>query len=164
MIQSTSAFIHYFDGIRRRTLTFARIIPAGQLDWSPAAGEFTCADIVRHLTAAESLFVGAVVEGRWHYRGHNRSPDDTLDSLLAGLEAGHVAAMALLGTLPDTALPEARPTLDGPPVKAWRLLMAMVEHEVHHRSQLAVYLALLGVTPPHIYGLGVEDVIARATG
>lgn len=42
--------------------------------------------------------------------------------------------------------------------------MALVEHEVHHRSQLAVYLTLLGVEPPQVYGLGIEDVIARATG
>jgi uncharacterized damage-inducible protein DinB len=42
--------------------------------------------------------------------------------------------------------------------------MAMIEHEIHHRSQLAVYLSLLGVEPPQIYGLGVEDVIALATG
>ena len=65
---------------------------------------------------------------------------------------------------PDSELFTARPTLNGPLVKAWRLLMAMVEHEIHHRSQLAMYLMLLGVQPPHIYGLGVEDVIARATG
>jgi uncharacterized damage-inducible protein DinB len=42
--------------------------------------------------------------------------------------------------------------------------MAMVEHEIHHRSQIAMYLSLMGVPPPHIYGLGVEDVIALATG
>jgi uncharacterized damage-inducible protein DinB len=42
--------------------------------------------------------------------------------------------------------------------------MAMTEHEIHHRSQLAMYLLLLGVKPPHIYGLGVEELIAKATG
>ena len=36
--------------------------------------------------------------------------------------------------------------------------MAMCEHEVHHRSQLASYLTLMGVDAPDIFGLGVEDV------
>jgi uncharacterized damage-inducible protein DinB len=38
----------------------------------------------------------------------------------------------------------------------------MVEHEFHHRSQLAVYLILMGVQSPQIFGLGVEEVIALA--
>lgn len=76
------------------------------------------------------------------------------------LEVSHSEAMTTLRTLNDTELYQPRPTLNGPPVKAWRLLMAMVEHEVHHRSQLAVYLALLGIEPPQIYGLGIEEVVA----
>jgi uncharacterized damage-inducible protein DinB len=164
MIQRVDSFIDYFDSIRRRTIQYARTIPADQLDWSPRAGEFTCAAILRHLAAAEAMFVGAVVAGRWRYAGHDHDPADDLAALLAQLDASHAAAMIELRTLNDAALNEPRPTLNGPAVKAWRLLMAMVEHEVHHRSQLAVYLALMGVEPPQIYGLGVEDVIALATG
>ncbi len=48
-------------------------------------------------------------------------------------------------------------------IKAWRILLAMAEHEVHHRSQLAVYLALMGVEPPQIYGLKIEDIIELST-
>jgi uncharacterized damage-inducible protein DinB len=43
-------------------------------------------------------------------------------------------------------------------VRAWRLLLAMTEHEVHHRSQLASYLTWMGRKAPDIFGLGVEDV------
>ncbi len=43
-------------------------------------------------------------------------------------------------------------------MRAWRLLLAMTEHEVHHRSQLASYLTWMGVEAPDIFGLGVEDV------
>ncbi len=164
MLQSIESFVDYFEGIRRRTLNYVRIIPADQLGWSPGTGEFTCREIVRHLTAAEQMFVGAVVEGRWRYAGHTHNSEHGLEGLIADLESGHHAAMAALRALNDTALSEPRPTLNGPTVKAWRLLMAMVEHEIHHRSQLAIYLATMGVPPPQIYGLGVEDVIALATG
>jgi uncharacterized damage-inducible protein DinB len=164
MIQSVSGFIDYFGGIRRRTLNYIGVLPAEQMDWTPRPGQFTCGDIVRHLAATERMFVGAVVEGRWRYVGHTAADTPGLDAALAQLEAAHTAAMDALRTVPDAALLERRPSLDGPPVKAWRLLMALVEHEIHHRSQLAVYLMLLGVEPPQIYGLGVEDVIARATG
>jgi DinB family protein len=70
VIQSVQSFVDYFENIRRRTVTYIRVVPAGQLGWSPRPGEFTCAEIVRHLGAAEQMFVGAVVEGRWRYPGH----------------------------------------------------------------------------------------------
>ena len=164
MIQNISSFITYFESIRRRTLNYIRVIPADRLGWSAKPGEFTCAELLRHIIATESLFVGTVVTGRWKYPGHKCEPSDTLDSLLATMEANHRQAMESLAKLDDAVLLESRPTLKGTPVKAWRILMMMVEHEIHHRSQLAMYLTLIGVEPLHIYGLGVEDVIALATG
>lgn len=163
MIEHIDQFTPYFESIRQRTLKYIRTIPPDQVDWSPGEGEFTCGDIVRHLAATEQMFVGAVVTGQWGYAGHDRSASPDLEMMVAHLETIHGAALAALQTLSHSALYEPRPTLNGPPMKAWRLLMAMVEHEIHHRSQLAMYLSLMGITPPHLYGLGVEDVIARVT-
>ncbi len=164
MIQRVDSFTAYFEGVRQRTLKYLRVVPIDSLDWSPRAGEFTCRDLICHIAAAEQMFVGATVQGRWKYIGHTDRPNDSLDQLLAYLDTLHADAQASLRSMSDDALHEPRPTLDGPPVRAWRLLMAMVEHEIHHRSQLAVYLTLMGAQPPQIYGLGVEDVIARAVG
>jgi uncharacterized damage-inducible protein DinB len=38
----------------------------------------------------------------------------------------------------------------------------MVEHEVHHRSQIYVYLGMLGIQTPPIYGLTSEEVRERS--
>jgi uncharacterized damage-inducible protein DinB len=169
MIASVPAFADYFEGVRRRTRDFFCAIPPDRVDWAPRAGEYTCGDIVRHVAAAEAMFVGAAVEGVWRYVGHERAAAPTLAGALARLDAGHAEAGARLRTLPDAALGETRPPLepDGRPVRAWRLLLAMTEHEVHHRSQLASYLTWMGVEPPDIFGLGVEDVerlTAQAAG
>ena len=110
------------------------------------------------------MFVGVVTQGTWKYDGHD-GEQSSLDELIAHLEQTHLAAMDALRALPDSELDQPRPALEGnAQAKVWRWLMAMTEHEIHHRSQLAMYLLLLGVTQPHIYGLGVEDLIARATG
>ena len=162
MIQSTSDFIKYFDSIRRRTMNYIRVVPPDRLNWSPNEGEFTCADIIRHIIAAEQMFVRVATEGRWNYEGHEADGEKSLDKLIAQLESTHLEAMEKLGQFPDQDLNEPRfgPKGEGHPLKAWRWLMAMTEHEIHHRSQLAVYLSLTGVQPPHIFGLGVEDLIA----
>ena len=160
MIVSAAAFADYFDGVRRRTTGFFRAIPAERIDWAPKEGEYSCGDIIRHVAASERMFVGAVVDGRWHYAGHARALAPTLDAALAELDAAHAACAARLRALEDGALAATRPALepDAKPVRAWRLLLAMVEHEVHHRSQLASYLTWMGLEAPDIFGLGVEDV------
>ncbi len=170
MIQSIAAFVSYFEGIRRRTLNYVRAIPADKVDWQWRAGEFSCRDILLHLAAAETMFVNAFVSGKWKYDAAHRDPEGvlhqlSLPELVAHLEQTHVDAMNALRATSDTELEAQRPMLEGDHMlKGWRLLMMLVEHEIHHRSQLATTLALMGVEPPQIYGLSIEDVIARATG
>jgi uncharacterized damage-inducible protein DinB len=69
--------------------------------------------------------------------------------------------MGRLAALDDGVLASPRRDLDGGTIKAWRFLMAMVEHEVHHRSQLDCYLAEMGVDAPQIFGRRFEDVAAQ---
>jgi uncharacterized damage-inducible protein DinB len=166
VIVSVRGFAAYFDGVRRRTGGFFRAIPADRVDWAPKAGEYTCGDIVRHVAASERMFVGAVADGQWRYGGHERRLAPTLEAALADLDAAHGACAARLRALDDGVLAAVRPALEpgGQPVRVWRLLLAMVEHEVHHRSQLASYLTWMGLEAPDIFGLGVEDVERLTAG
>ncbi len=164
MIASMREFTDYFDGVRRRTIGFFRTIPAEMIDWAPKDGEYTCGDIVRHVAVSESMFTGVVAGGVWRYDGHARELGATREQALALLDARHATAMKALAASGDAALTQLRPALEpgGRPIRGWRVLMAMCEHEVHHRSQLASYLTLMGTDAPDIFGLGVEDV-ARLT-
>jgi uncharacterized damage-inducible protein DinB len=161
MIETVAGFADWFEGVRRRSVGFFRTLPPDAMDWAPRRGEYTCGDIIRHVAASERMFVGAAVDGRWRYGGHDRPLGAGLDAALEHLAACHREATDRLRALPDAALAEPRPTLEegARPVRAWRLLLAMAEHEVHHRSQFASYLTLMGVEPPDVFGLGVEDVV-----
>lgn len=162
MIQSVATFADYFESIRRRTLNYARVIPPDRFEWQPKPDEFTCGEILRHLAATEKMYIRVFTEGIWNYAGHQRGTLNTLDENIAYLEKIHLEAMEKLRAASDDLLkvPRVGVLPDSPPVKAWRWLMAMVEHEVHHRSQLASYLTLMGVEPPQIYGVKVEELMA----
>ncbi len=43
-------------------------------------------------------------------------------------------------------------------LSGWRLLMMMLEHEIHHRSQVDTYAGLQGWPVPDIYGRSAEQV------
>ncbi len=160
MIGSVAEFIRYFDGVRRRTWSAVDRVGPDLLGWAPRSGEMSCGEIVRHLAGAERFFVTKVVEDRFT---EDLAPGPELDhaATRALLETAHREQTARLAGLSDEVLRAPRRDLDGGTVKAWRFLMAMVEHEVHHRSQLDCYLAEVGVDPPQIYGWRMEDVLAR---
>jgi uncharacterized damage-inducible protein DinB len=166
VIASVREFAEYFEGVRRRTRQFCDALPADAIDWAPKAGEYSCGDIIRHLAASERMFTGVVADGVWRYGGHEALRGATLAAAVALLDAEHAAARAALTHVADTALATERGSLEpgARPIRAWRVLMAMCEHEVHHRSQLASYLTLMGIEPPDIFGLGVEDVERLTAG
>jgi len=163
VIASIADFVRYFEGIRRRTwLAVDRVTPE-LLDWSPKAGELTCGEIVQHLAGAERFFVTRVAEDCWT-GDLEPGPRLGLEAARARLAAVHEAEMRRLRALPDARLQAPLTDLEGARVTAWRFLMAMVEHEVHHRSQLDSYLTLAGAEPPQLYGYRYEEVIARTAG
>jgi uncharacterized damage-inducible protein DinB len=45
-------------------------------------------------------------------------------------------------------------------IPGWRLLMMMLEHEVHHRSQIDTYAGLQGWPVPDIFGRSAESIAA----
>jgi uncharacterized damage-inducible protein DinB len=51
---------------------------------------------------------------------------------------------------------------DGASITVWKWLRAMVEHEIHHRGQIYLYLAMLEVPTPPLYGLTSEQVRERS--
>lgn len=158
MITSISAYLDYFEGVRRRTLTFIEATPPTLVDWSPAPGEYTCGDIVRHLGSVQLMNYRLVAGSPLKYPGHDSSLGADWPAATAYLAACHAEATALLKTLPDSVLAEKRLGATGKEASAWRYLLGTVEHEVHHRSQLANYMTWLGNEPPQLFGVFMEDL------
>jgi uncharacterized damage-inducible protein DinB len=160
MIASVADFIRYFESIRRRTWAVVDRVTPDLIDWAPRAGEFTCGEIVRHLAGAERFYVTKVLDDQWT---SDFEPGPRLDHAATRerLKRTHEQEMARLATLPDAELTMPRRDLEGGTVRCWRFLMMLVEHEVHHRSQLDAWLAEAGVEPPQLYGYRMEEVLSR---
>jgi len=163
VIRSIDEFVRCFEGVRRRTWTMVDRLTPELLGCRPRPDEYSCGDIVRHLAGAERFFVTKVVEDRWTGDLDPGPPPD-LAATRARLADVHRTEMPRLAGLPAERLQGSIGDLDGGTVRVWRFLMAMVEHEVHHRSQLASHLAQAGVEPPQLFGYRMEDVVARAAG
>lgn len=162
-ILEIESFLKYFEGIRRRTLAVADCIPPETIEWSYRAGKFTFGDILRHLGAVERYMFAENARGAPScYPGHSSALADGPDEVRRFLDRMHSEAVEIFSALSPADLQKKCVTPAGTPITVWKWLRAMVEHEVHHRGQLYLYLAMRGMSTPPLYGLTSEEVQARS--
>jgi uncharacterized damage-inducible protein DinB len=148
-------------GLTRRVMSR---VPADRLDWQPHPKSMTLGRLVTHL--AELPAWGASVVASAEYDLANRSAtaliDPTIEAALARFDANvAIARQAIVArTDPELLAPwtlksEGRELFTAPRLVALRTLL--LEHSTHHRGQLTVYLRLLDVPLPALYGPSADE-------
>lgn len=150
--------VSHFDNVRKRTLNYLAVVPEELFDWRPNDEKFSIGDIVRHLGSTELMFYHLIKEGEWKYNGHGKEKGETMQEAVRYLAECHETVMAGLRQLSDEQLSRKVKNLVGYEASAWRYLMVMAEHEIHHRGQLSAYLQMNKIDPPQIFGLKIEQV------
>ena len=77
-------------------------------------------------------------------------------------ETMHRETVEIIRGLGEEGLNRKCTTPDGASITVWKWLRLMVEHEIHHRGQIYLYLAMLNVPTPPLYGLTSEQLSERA--
>jgi uncharacterized damage-inducible protein DinB len=156
-------FIEQFEKVRGRTLRVARCIPHDKIEWTFREGRFTFGDILRHLAATERYMWAENAQFRPSiYPGHSRALADGYDEIFAYMDRLHRESMQIFSALGDEDLLRKTTTPDGANIALWKWLRLMTEHEIHHRGQIYIYLAILEVPSPPLYGLTEEQVRERS--
>lgn len=164
-IREIGPFLDYFAKVRERTERVIAAIPPDKIEWTYAPGRFTLGDLVRHLGAIERfMFVENVCGRPSTYPGHGPDLAEGYGEVVAYLRRQHQEAVELLEKLTPEDLERRCTTPGGASLQAWKWLRLMIEHEIHHRGQIYLYLGLLGVPTPPLYGLTEEEVKARSGG
>lgn len=161
-IYTIQPFLQYFGNVRERTMRVARCIPADKIEWTCAPGKFTLGDLLRHIVATERYLFAENIQGKpSRYTSHGKELADGLENVLALMERLHAESMSIFAQLTDADLQVKRRNVGGMDMAVWKWLRAMTEHEIHHRGQIYLYLGILGVPTPPLYGLTSEEVRAR---
>jgi uncharacterized damage-inducible protein DinB len=156
-------FFDYCEKVRHRTNKVIACIPPEKFDWRYLEGKFSFADIIRHLAAIERYMYAENAQLKpSRYPGHGPELAEGRENVLAFFNRLHQESMEIFGRLTSEDLQKKCVTPGGTPITVWKWLRAMVEHEVHHRAQIYVYLGMLGITTPPIYGLTSEEVRERS--
>jgi uncharacterized damage-inducible protein DinB len=160
-ITSVSSFLDYYERLRERTLRVIDVVPADKMDWAYKPGKFTIADMIRHIAAMERyMFAENVLQRQSRYHGCGKELADGYEAVLAFFNEMHRQSVAIFATLSAEDLQRKCPNPGGT-ITTWKWLRAMTEHEIHHRGELYIYLNLLDVKTPPMFGLTAEDVQQR---
>lgn len=162
-ILTVGPFLDYFERVRERTLKVIKCVPDDKIDWTYKEGKFTFGDLIRHLAAIERYMYAENVQLKpSRYPGHGKELADGFNNVLEFLDRMHNESMSIFRELTDEDLKKKCITPGSAPITVWKWLRAMVEHEIHHRGQLYLYLGMLDTPSPPIYGLTSEEVLARS--
>jgi uncharacterized damage-inducible protein DinB len=144
-------------GLTRRVL---ECVPDSQFGWRPHPTSVTLGGLAEHLACIPQWAVWTMTETR-HERTTEK-PDGyqspaTCDAILVmfdhHLKAGRPAIVGKTDPelqAPWTLLIEGKAMFTMPKVTVLRNFL--LNHTIHHRGQLTVYLRMLGVALPSIYG------------
>ncbi|MFZ6011814.1 MAG: DinB family protein [Bacteroidota bacterium] len=163
-IKSVNSFLDYYEKLRERTLKLVRIVPPEHMNWSYKEGKFTIADMLRHVAAIERYMFAENMLGKpSRYQGCGKELADGYDNVVAFFNEMHRQTIEVVSNMKDHELEEKCVTPGGAPLAKWKWLRAMAEHEIHHRGELYIYLNLLNIKTPPMFGLTAEEVQARST-
>ncbi|RYE24116.1 MAG: hypothetical protein EOP51_08380 [Sphingobacteriales bacterium] len=142
-------------------------VPNGQYEYKPHEKSMPLGRLATHV-AELPIWVSRALGENYDMQGNPlpRPVMDNTEALLAFFEERLTAAKEALNNVTNEQLQEDWSLTRGEHVisKASRfdtMRSWMLNHQVHHRGQLSVYLRLLDVPVPGMYGPSADDILAR---
>jgi uncharacterized damage-inducible protein DinB len=155
-------FLSYYTKVKKRTARLLAYIPPDKIEWSYAEGKFTIGDLIRHLACIERYMYAENVQLKpSRYSGCGTDLAEGYEATIAFYHRLHEESLAIFSKLTPEDLQQKCTTPGEAQISTWKWLRLMAEHEIHHRGQLYMYLGMLGVVTPPIYGLTSEEVAKR---
>ena len=137
-------------------------VPDAHLGWKPHAKSMSLGQLALHVATTPGGIAEMATKPYVELPQFNQPAATKAAELVPALEESVAKAKRLLGGMDDAALAVTWKVMNGgQEVMAMPrgavLRAIMLNHWYHHRGQLSVYLRLLGVPVPSIYGPSADE-------
>jgi len=138
-------------------------VPGDKLSWKPHEKSMSLGQLALHTATIPGFIVALVTPDQFELPSSFDSPEaQTSEELVPALESGVATAKEYLSGLDDEAALSTWTLAKGDRVvmavpRVGILRSIMLNHWYHHRGQLSVYLRLLDVPVPSIYGPSADE-------
>jgi uncharacterized damage-inducible protein DinB len=159
----TDAFVQEIEQEGKTTRRVLERVPGDQLGWRPHARSMSLGELALHTAQVPGAVASWALEDTMNFSGAPKQGQAaSTDELLKAHDASITKAKEVLDKLGDAGLRRdwqgkaGEATLFAmPKVALFRSIV--LNHWYHHRGQLSVYLRLLDVAVPSIYGPSADE-------
>ena len=160
----TKAFLAEFENEAKTTRRVLERVPTDKLSWRPHPKSMTLGGLAMHVAMSPGVICGWALDDVTEFGGGGAAEPASTDEIVAAHDKSVAKVTEILSGFSDEDVRKvwsARPkgsdaTLFSMPKVALLRGLAM-NHVYHHRGQLSVYLRLLDVPVPSIYGPSADE-------
>jgi uncharacterized damage-inducible protein DinB len=162
------AFLQEFDHEAKTTRRVLERVPEDKFDWKPHPRSMSLGELAMHTAMTPGTICGWACEDETKFSGDKAPVPGSTADIVAAHDRSVTKYKEVLGQLGDDGLSNnwkasagGQTMLEMP--KSALVRSIALNHWYHHRGQLSVYLRLLDVPVPSIYGPSAdENPFARA--
>jgi len=159
---SIAELIQEFEAEAKTTRRVLERVPSDQLGWKPHEKSMSLGKLAMHVAAAPAFISSWPVGDHFEFSGDSTPPPASTADIVAAHDSGIATVKANLAKIGDAGLGTGWTATAGGKTlmtmpKAALLRALLMNHTYHHRGQLSVYLRLLNVPVPSIYGPSADE-------
>ncbi len=158
----SQAFIQELEQEAQTTRRVLERVPGNRLAWKPHAKSMSLGQLALHVASTPGGVAQMATQSSVQVPEFSQAEAKTTAEILSALDKTVATAKTTLEGLDDAAMGETWRAMAGeqevmalPRVALLRSIM--LNHWYHHRGQLSVYLRLLDVPVPSIYGPSADE-------
>jgi uncharacterized damage-inducible protein DinB len=151
-----------FDREMSTTRRLLERVPDDKFAWKPHAKSMSFGDLATHLANLPGWGATAITQSEFNLAGGTMAPATSRTDVLARFDKNVADTRAALTGRSDSELMAVWTLRHGdqklfsmPKAAVWRAFM--MNHLIHHRGQLSVYLRLNDVPVPAMYGPSADE-------
>jgi uncharacterized damage-inducible protein DinB len=162
-MSATAALIQEFDQECKTTRRVLERVPSDKMGWKPHAKSMSLGQLAMHVASAPAYITGWALQDATEMTGGGTPEAASTADVLAAHDAGVTKTKETLSKIGDAGLgamwtmkmPDGTTVMTMP--KGALVRSIAFNHVYHHRGQLSVYLRLLDVPVPSIYGPSADE-------
>ena len=156
------SLIAEFEREAKGTQRILERVPQDKLEWRPHAKSMTIGELAWHIATLPSMISKGLQDGKREVSGSRPAPRGGTD-FVGEFRRNLEQIKKTLSDTSDEVLLKERFSFErnGEPVASFPKLglirTVLINHSIHHRGQLTVYLRLLDVPVPAMYGTSADE-------
>jgi uncharacterized damage-inducible protein DinB len=161
-MSAIAALLKEFDTEAVTTRRVLERVPTEKLSWKPHPKSMSLGELALHVAASPAVIAGWCCEDETNFKGDPTPSPASTDEILAAHDRGVTTVKESLTQVGDEGLKTMWTAKAGGATlmtmpKAALVRAIVLNHWIHHRGQLSVYLRLLDVAVPSIYGPSADE-------